>query len=283
MLQSVKRVSSLYQIAFICGLIVVNCVNEVTSVEFYAEKPAFLPSCKIYEPGFTKCSTNTVQKLIDQLIIGIPEVVEEFGPFDPMRVHDIYFKQDNSDVATIRANLSDILVKGFSKTVIKESRVSKKDFSWITKIFLPKMRLDANYKMEGRILLIPLKGSGKMYIEIDNLDIILYTKTQLYEKAGFTFDNVTAVRVDLNMTRVRTNFENIFNGQSKEVERSTNEFFNENWRDFYEALKPIIIETVETILYDIMHKVFELIPANFFVEDIPTSEQLYETKNNSSK
>ncbi|XP_050317402.1 protein takeout-like [Bactrocera neohumeralis] len=278
MWQTVKQVSSLCKIALICGLIVVNGVNEVTSVEFYAEKPAFLPSCKINEPGFTKCSTNTVQKLIDQLVIGIPEVVEEFGPFDPMRVHDIYFKQDSNDVARVRANLSDVIVKGFSKTIIKESRVSKKDYSWITKIFLPKMRMDANYKMEGRILLIPLRGSGKMFIEIENLDIKLYTKTRLYEKGGFTFDNVTAVRVDLNMTRVRTNFENIFNGQSKEVERSTNEFFNENWRDFYEALKPIIIETVETILYDIMHKVFELIPANFFVEDIPTSEQLYGTK-----
>lgn len=121
--------------------------------------------------------------------------------------------------------------------------------------------------------------SFSIYILAENLDIKLYTKTHLYEKGGFTFDNVTAVHVDLNMTRVRTNFENIFNGQSKEVERSTNEFFNENWRDFYEALKPIIIETVETILYDIMHKVFELIPANFFVEDIPTSEQLYGTKN----
>ncbi|XP_036213712.2 circadian clock-controlled protein daywake [Bactrocera oleae] len=281
MLQTVKQVSSLYKIAFICGLIVVNGVNEVTSVEFYSEKPAFLPSCRISEPGFTKCSTNTVQKLIDQLVIGIPEVVEEFGPFDPMRVQDIYFKQDNSEVATVHANLSDVIVKGFSKTVIKESRVSQKDYSWITRIFLPKMRLDANYKMEGRILLIPLRGSGKMFIEIENLDIKLYTKTQLYEKGGFTFDNVTAVRVDLNMTRLRTNFENIFNGQSKEVERSTNEFFNENWRDFYEALKPIINETVETILYDVMHKVFELIPANFFVEDIPTSEQLYGTKNNS--
>ncbi|XP_017480866.1 PREDICTED: uncharacterized protein LOC108370115 [Rhagoletis zephyria] len=277
MLQSDKRFSSLYKIAFLCGLIAVNCVNEVKSVEFYAEKPAFLPSCKIYQPGFTKCSTNSVQKLIDQLVIGIPEVVEEFGPFDPMHVHDIYFKQDGNDVARIHANLSDVIVKGFSKTNIKESRVSKRDFNWITKIFLPKMRMDAVYKMEGQILLIPLRGSGKMFIEIDNLDITLYTKTRLYEKAGFTFDNVTAVRVDLNMTRVRTNFENIFNGHSKEVERSTNEFFNENWRDFYEALKPIITETVETILYDVMHKVFNLIPANFFVEDIPTSEQLYGT------
>ncbi|XP_017082989.2 protein takeout [Drosophila eugracilis] len=267
------------------GLIALLCLNKIASdmvmvsaVAYYTEKPAFLPSCRIYEPGFTKCSTNSIQKLLDQLNIGIPEVVEKFGPFDPMRVRDIVFKQDNNEVATIRANLTELVVKGFSKTIVKESRVSKKDFGWQTKIFLPKMRLDGKYEMAGRILLIPLSGSGKIFIEIDDLDILLLTKTRLYEKGGFTFDNVTAVRVQLNLTKVRTYLDNLFNGRSKEVERSTNEFFNENWRDFYEALKPLIVETVENILYDVMSTVFHLIPANFFVEDIPTPQQLYGPK-----
>ncbi|XP_017039067.1 protein takeout [Drosophila ficusphila] len=267
------------------GFVAMLCLNEfafdksvVSAVEYYTEKPAFLPSCRIYEPGFTKCSTNSIQKLLDQLNIGIPEVVERFGPFDPMRVRDIVFKQDNNEVATIRANLTELVVKGFSKTKVKESRVSKKDFGWQTKIFLPKMRLDGKYEMAGRILLIPLSGSGKIFIEIDDLDILLLTKTRLYEKGGFTFDNVTSVRVQLNLTKVRTYLDNLFNGRSKEVERSTNQFFNENWRDFYEALKPLIVETVENILYDVMSTVFHLIPANFFVEDIPTPQQLYGPK-----
>ncbi|EDX14627.1 protein takeout [Drosophila simulans] len=267
------------------GLLAISCLNEiamdrsmVSAVAYYSEKPAFLPSCRIYEPGFTKCSTNSIQKLLDQLNIGIPEVVERFGPFDPMRVRDIVFKQDNNEVATIRANLTDLVVKGFANTKVKESRVSKKDFSWQTKIYLPKMRLDGRYEMAGRILLIPLSGSGKIFIEIDDLDILLLTKIRLYEKGGFTFDNVTSVQVQLNLTKVRTYLDNLFNGRSKEVERSTNEFFNENWRDFYEALKPLIVETVENILYDVMSTVFHLIPANFFVEDIPTPQQLYGPK-----
>ncbi|XP_037943658.1 uncharacterized protein LOC119676491, partial [Teleopsis dalmanni] len=238
-------------------------------------KAAFLPSCKIYEPGFTKCSTNSIQKLIDQLIIGIPEITATFGPFDPMHVKNIIFKQDSTEAASIRANLTNVFVKGFSKMKIKQSKVSKKDFSWDTKIFLPKMRMDADYTMEGKILLIPLQGKGTIFIEIENLDIYMHTITQLYEKGGFTFDNITNINVDLNMTRVRTHLTNLFNGASKEVEDSTNKFFNDNWRDFYEALKPIIVETVEGILYDVMSKVFHLIPANFFVEDIPTSEKLY--------
>ncbi|KAH8332779.1 hypothetical protein KR074_010446 [Drosophila pseudoananassae] len=264
------------------GIIVILCLNGIafaSAVAFYTEKPDFLPSCRIYEPGFTKCSTNSIQKLLDQLNIGIPEVLERFGPFDPMKVRDIVFKQDNNEVATIRANLTGLVVKGFSKTKVKESRVSKKDFGWQTKLFLPKMRLDGRYDMAGRILLIPLSGSGKIFIEIDDMDILLITKTRLYEKGGFTFDNVTSVRVQqLKLTKVRTYLDNLFNGRSKEVERSTNEFFNENWRDFYEALKPLIIETVENILYDVMSTVFHLIPANFFVEDIPTPQQLYGPK-----
>jgi len=107
---------------------------------------------------------------------------------------------------------------------------------------------------------------------------LLLTKTRLYEKGGFTFDNVTSVRVQLNLTKVRSYLDNLFNGRSKEVERSTNQFFNENWRDFYEALKPLIVGTVENILYDVMSTVFHLIPANFFVEDIPTPQQLYGPK-----
>lgn len=160
------------------------------------------------------------------------------------------------------------------------------------------MRLDAKYQMAGRILLIPLSGTGNMFLEMgkcgyifcqeciwiklvteyfspENLDILLRTKTLLYEKGGFTFNNVTSVRVELNMTRVRSHFDNLFNGRSKEVERSTNQFFNDNWRESYEALKPLILDTVENIFFDIMSKVFHLIPANFFIEDIPTPQQLY--------
>lgn len=103
----------------------------------------------------------------------------------------------------------------------------------------------------------------------------MLTKTQLYEKGGFTFYNVTGVQARLNMSRIHSHLDNLFNGRSKEVEDSTNQFFNDNWRDFYEALKPLIIDTVQSTLKDVMSLVFNLIPANFFIEDIPTPQQLY--------
>lgn len=104
------------------------------------------------------------------------------------------------------------------------------------------------------------------------------TKTKLIEKGGFTFYNVTSVKVDLDISKLRTQFDDLFGGNNKEVERSTNESFNKNWKEFFEALRPLINETVERVLFDLLHPVFLMIPANFMIEDIPTPEKLYGSK-----
>ncbi|ALC45585.1 CG14259, partial [Drosophila busckii] len=239
---------------------------------------AYLESCRIYEPNFTNCSTRSIQNFLDAVVEGIPEIEASFGPLDPLTQEQLIFKQDNSDVATISANLTNLVIRGFSKMVIKESKVSKKDFSWQTKIYLPKLRLDGNYKMAGRILLIPLMGAGRILLDIKNLDIMMYTKTHLYEKGGYTFYNVTAVSVKLEIGGLYTKLDNLFNGRSKEVEQSTNQFFNDNWQDFFEALRPLVVETVERTLLDLLQKMFHLMPANFFVEDIPNSLAFYGRK-----
>ncbi|XP_022213924.2 uncharacterized protein LOC111068598 [Drosophila obscura] len=265
---------------YITGLLVLMLMlfDGIECVAFYTEKPSYIESCRIYEPEFTNCSTRSIQGFMNQVIKGIPEIDETFGPIDPMKQDQLVFNQDNSDVASISANLTEMLIRGFGKMVIKESKVSKKDFSWLTKIYLPTMRLDCKYKMIGRILLVPLRGGGDMSMEIDDLNILMITRTHLYEKGGYTFYNVTSVRVKLEVGKVKTHMDNLFNGRSKEVEQGTNQFFNENWRDLFEALRPLVAETVERTLLKLLQQLFNLIPANFFVEDIPNSLNLYGRK-----
>ncbi|KAH8383771.1 hypothetical protein KR009_010411 [Drosophila setifemur] len=253
-------------------------LRGVQCVDFYAEKPEYLESCRINEPEFTKCSTRSIQAFMNQVIKGIPEIEKSFGSIDPMKQDQLVFKQDDSDVATLAANLTELLISGFAEMVIKESNVSKKDFSWLTKIYLPKMRMEGMYKMIGRILLVPLRGSGKILMEIDDLDMELSTKTRLIERGGFTFYNVTSVKVEMEVGKVRANMENLFNGQNKMVEDGTNKFFNDNWRDFFDAMRPLVVETVERTMLDLLQKVFHLFPASFFVEDIPNSLTLYGRK-----
>ncbi|KAM8704959.1 hypothetical protein ACLKA7_009420 [Drosophila subpalustris] len=253
-------------------------LGQVEGLAYYTEKPSYLESCRINEPDFTNCSTRSIQGFLNEVIKGIPEIEKSFGPIDPMKQDQLIFRQNDSDVNIISANLTNLVIRGFGKMVIKESRVNKTDFSWADKIYLPHLRLDGNYKMYGRILLVPLDGGGSLFIEIDDLDIEMDTKTRLYEKGGYTFFNVTEVHVKLQVGRLRANMENLFNGRNKEVEQRTNQFFNDNWQDFFEAMRPLIVETLERTLLDLLKKMFHLMPANFFVEDIPNSLFLYGRK-----
>lgn len=92
------------------------------------------------------------------------------------------------------------------------SRVSNIDYSWETRFSLPKMRVEGQYNMQGRILIIPLNGKGKCWMEPEKMDIVMYTKTKLYENEGFVFYNVTNLRIDYKIARLRLNFENLFDG-----------------------------------------------------------------------
>lgn len=52
-----------------------------------------------------------------------------------------------------------------------QNRVSAEDYSWETQLFLPKIRIEGNYHMQGRILVIPLNGHGKCWFEPSKLHI----------------------------------------------------------------------------------------------------------------
>ena len=52
---------------------------------------------------------------------GAPELGDDLK-LDPMKLDKLIFKQDNNEAATIKANITNMIVKGFSKLVIKESR-----------------------------------------------------------------------------------------------------------------------------------------------------------------
>ncbi|XP_055923692.1 protein takeout-like [Eupeodes corollae] len=258
---------------FFIGLIYLSVSSAADEDIYITKAPPYLTSCEIYKPEFTKCSTNSIQKLFIEFAKGIPGL-KVGKPIDPFFIKKLVYKQDNNQVATITANLTNLVTKGFAKTIVKESKVSKKDFSWETTLLVPKLRIDGHYKMEGKILVVPLQGNGEMFIECDDLTIKMHTKTRLYEKGGFTFYNVTGVRIDISISKLKTRFDNLFNG-NKEIEDSTNEFFNENWRDLFEALRPVLIQTIEGVLLGQLQAYFHYVPANFFVSDIPTSKELY--------
>lgn len=99
--------------------------------------------------------------MFDQLGKGIEGLVG-LETIDPMKIDRIRILQGEGPVS-VNASLTKVKVTGFSKTKVLENYVNK-DYSWYTQVKLPKMRLEGNYHMMGRILVIPLNVMHKMFM-----------------------------------------------------------------------------------------------------------------------
>lgn len=244
------------------------CVS-ISVGKILTEKPDWLNTCVIADPvpEFTKCSTTAIQALFRQLNTGI-EGLDTLTTIDPFKIKKLNILNGGNGPVTLDASLSNVKVTGFANTVIKENKVSRKDYSWETHLFLPKMRVEGNYRMNGRILVIPLTGNGKCWLEPEKLDIITHTKVNLYNKEGHVFYNVNTISVDFSMKGLKLHLDNLFEG-SRELGETTNRYLNENWRDVSEAFRPIIAKTIEDILIDILRKIFDYMPGDFYVSDLP--------------
>lgn len=55
---------------------------------------------------------------------------------------------------------------------------------------------------------------------------------------------------------------------SLSAEESTNAYLNANWRAASESLKGILSKTIAEILIGILRKIFDNIPANYFIGDV---------------
>lgn len=250
-------------------IILMSLIQSGFTADYMMTKPDNLRTCQIFDSDFVSCSTESVQQLFNLVLSGIDDL-NNLPTLDPMKIKKIQILQGNGPV-NINASLVKVTIRGFERVQVLESRVSPKDFSWNTKFILPKMRLDGIYDLNGRILIIPLRGHGKIWMEATNMNMTLKTQTKLYEKDGHIFYNVTGIKVNYELSGLKLNLENLFDG-IKALEESTNQYLNENWRPASDALKPIVAQTIEEILLEILQKIFHFIPADYLISDIPKNK-----------
>ncbi|KAI4458915.1 hypothetical protein MML48_6g00006193 [Holotrichia oblita] len=251
----------------VCGrlflfLQLVLCINPVISI--ITEKPEYVTTCQIKKPDFVNCSTNAVQKLFNEIPSGIPEI--GLDPLDPLQVPIIKILQGAGPV-NVNASLTDVTVLGFGNTHIRHNNVDSKTYDFYTELSLPRLRIDGNYKLLGRILVIPLKGAGTCWFDAKNLDITVRNIVNLEEQDGFHFFRIVGIKVKFTIGGLSLYMSNLFDG-IKALEESTNRYLNENWQVLADSLNPILSKTIENIMFDILRKVFDNIPADFFISDL---------------
>ncbi|XP_059217610.1 protein takeout-like, partial [Stomoxys calcitrans] len=201
---------------------------------------------------------------------GIPGL-PSLGPFDPLKVKRVVIAEDGNGPVSVNMVFTNMVLTGLTGAVLDDVNLNPTKSVMKLQIKLPKVNVKSEYDVKGRVLSLPLIGSGKALVDIGNLKAELALRYKLREEGGLTFADIEKIRVDFkDAAEFRLTLDNPQSEQTV-LEEATNSAVNENWREYFEVMRPSITETVESIMGDRLQKMFSYIPATYFIEDIGVS------------
>ncbi|XP_037811850.1 protein takeout-like [Lucilia sericata] len=264
-----KNSLKIYAVLAITTVVVIQTAR---AAKFLPNKPDFIVPCYLQDPQFNKCYAKNFEGIYREWKDGLPGL-KEAGSYDPLYVKRVVIAQDANNPVALNAELINLVITGVSQMQVQDASFNPKSLKSTLKLFVPKLRFDSDYKLKGRILNLALNGNGKSLIEIDNFVLILNIQLKLRDEHGLTFTDIDKLHLDIkDVGGFHVHFDNLFNGQ-KDLEDTTNAVFNDNWRDFYEVLRPAIREAVEFIMKDRLSKAYSYVPGNYFIADVPSAAQ----------
>lgn len=116
-------------------------------------------------------------------------------------------------------------------------------------------QFDGDYEMDGRILILPIKGKGNSNIKIDNPQFRFFF--------DYVIENghmkITNSSINGPLAKVQYNFENLFNG-NKQLGDEMNKFMNDNWMEVASEMQPSFWNTLDAVVVNVLSNLMKKVP-----------------------
>ncbi|MBQ5153894.1 hypothetical protein EGM85_11620, partial [Macrococcus caseolyticus] len=211
------------KLTYLCFLAVILGANSASA--------PFITPCKA---GDNACYVASAQAAVPFIAVGIPEL--GIKSLDPMEFDVI--KVDQGGLSLTFKDTAVTGMKGCNVDGVKHDLSKGKQSVTIRCT----VELNGDYKLDGQLLVLPIKGEGKYKINIR--DIVIKASTALSTVDGddgkkhWNIDNWHFTHQ--TKTGATFKFENLFNG-NKVLAGPVEDFVNTNWREVMHEIAPPIV------------------------------------------
>nr|ADP65804.1 hypothetical protein [Locusta migratoria] len=197
--------------------------------------PSYIKACKMNDPNLNECSLKNGREAIPSILKGDPKY--RVPSFDPLVLTEVSVADRGLNIT-----LRNVRLLGIPDIDFRSSVIDLTGMKFIWGFFLPRLEVLSDYTVDGKILVLPLKGNGPANITLLDVPIILTFDYELMKKDdGKEYLNPTKVTPSFNSTQVYIQLDNLFNGD-KLLGDNTNKFLNENWREVVADVGPVLAQ-----------------------------------------
>lgn len=128
--------------------------------------------------------------------LGIPSI-------EPIIIDNLNIKQGGNGAVNLDMNIKNARVSGLSKGIsYKVTGFNRNIDGDIIEIKsrIPLVSIQGKYSVNGKILILPIQGSGDFQCSFDNMDILMKFKTKRVESKGKVYMQVERAAVVFKTT-----------------------------------------------------------------------------------
>ncbi|KAE8753078.1 hypothetical protein FOCC_FOCC000001 [Frankliniella occidentalis] len=243
------------------GQIQLFAILLVAALEFgdaVKHLPPYISSCSRTDPKLNECILKNARNAIPKMINGEPKY--RVPNLNPLVIPELRLRQGTEAVG-LKLAWKDAALHGLPSADLQscEASVTKRHLK--LNFFVPKMSITGTYTASGRVLLLPVTGTGPSNITVHNMKASYDISWNLVKRSnGKEYLDLIDPKITLHdIGFMSLKFDNLFNGD-RLLGGNLNTFFNENWKDLAKEFGPGVADAIGEVFQLVFKNVCDIVP-----------------------
>ncbi|XP_026280351.2 circadian clock-controlled protein daywake-like isoform X3 [Frankliniella occidentalis] len=219
--------------------------------------PDYLQTCKRSDPKYDDCLTKAIVAAKPYLNKGIPKL--HVPPYEPLEFPALDVDR-NLDNIQVKAHLTNIKIYGASGFIIDSLKSDLSKHEVTATVTIPKVFVDMDYNVQGRLLVVPIVGFGHFKGNFTNCKAVIKGNAKIFNNKK----NVKHLKLDKFHAKLAVG-DTAFDIQNKDtrsaaIANAANAFIAQNRRQVIQIVLPIVEETMDEVVRQIGDDILSTMP-----------------------
>uniref|UniRef100_A0A8D9EY51 Protein takeout n=1 Tax=Cacopsylla melanoneura TaxID=428564 RepID=A0A8D9EY51_9HEMI len=226
--------------------------------------PDWVKPCRKSDGPPDDCILKRITEALPHVVNGYPKAY--IPKLDPLAIKSLSVSTGNKQVG-LSLTLNDCLFYGTKITefykVHHDFEKKHCDFYWR----VPKLTILGQYKMDGKVLLVPIHGKGDGNITLTDVLSEMGLDYELVPKKGLHYARSINSNMTFSVGRAYFDLKNLFDGD-KYLGAQMNAFLNENNADVIQEFGPAVGDAFNKVFRSIIQIILDLVALETIYPDI---------------